>query len=66
MTFLTIMCLPTVKENTSFGAVAGEDVRIIEKHPNKSVTLEGIDCHQQNNITICTVGGILITYVLSI
>ena len=47
----------------SNGGVAGQAVKIIEKHPIKSVTIKGIDCHQLNNIPICTVGGVVSTHV---
>ena len=43
----------------SNGGVAGTDVRIISKDPNHTVTIEGIDRHQLNNIPICTVGGVV-------
>jgi len=45
----------------SNGGVAGQDVRIIERHPHRTVTIEGIDSHQMNNIPICTVGGVVNT-----
>jgi hypothetical protein len=52
---------PTVgalMDRGSNGGVAGEDVRRITEYPTRTVTIEGIDRHQMNNIPLHTVGGV--------
>ena len=45
------------------GGVAGNDVRIIEKHPDKTVNIRGIDNHEVPSIPIVTAGGVTNTTV---
>lgn len=40
------------------GEVAGNDVRIIEKHPDKTVKIRGIDNHEVPYTPIVTAGGV--------
>ena len=40
------------------GRVAGNDVRIIEKHPDKTVNTRGIDNHEVPSMPIATAGGV--------
>ena len=41
------------------GGVAGEDVRVIAKHPHRKVDIQGIDNHQLSSVPIATVGGVV-------
>ena len=43
------------------GRVAGDDARIIEKHPDKTCNIRGIDNHEVPSIPIVTAGGVTST-----
>jgi len=43
------------------GGVAGSDVRVIHRHTDRSVEIEGIDNHRMLDIPLCTVGGVVST-----
>ena len=43
------------------GGVAGSDVRVIHRHTDRSVEIEGIDNHRMQDIPLCTVGGVVRT-----
>ena len=43
------------------GVVAGNDVRVIAKHPNWAVDVRGIDNHEIESIPLVTTGSITLT-----
>ena len=43
------------------GHVAGNDVRVIAKHPDRTVEISGIDNHEITSILLVTAGGIVLT-----
>jgi len=43
------------------GGVAGDDVRIINKSPDRCVDIQGIDNHQIQSVPIVTAGGVIST-----
>ena len=43
------------------GGVAGNDVRVIAKHPDRTVDVRGIDNHEITHIPLVTAGGVTST-----
>ena len=45
----------------SNGSVAGNDVRVIAKHPDRIVDIRCVDSHEITSIPVVTPGGVLLT-----
>ena len=43
------------------GSVAANDIRVISKHPDRTVNARGIDNHEIVFITLVTAGGVALT-----
>ena len=43
------------------GDVAGNDVRVIAKHPDRIVDIRGIDNHEITSILLVAAGGVVLT-----
>ena len=53
--------LHSLVDREANGGAAGNDVRVIEKHPDKTSNTKGIDNHEVPSMPIATAGGVTST-----